>query len=334
MNARRDFLIALGAGALAAPLASYAQQKGKVWHIAFLTPTTPEANPGEPSAHGAAFVGEMQAAGYTFGVDYTIEVRSAEGDYERLPALADEMVRQNIDIIIPVSPVAISAAHKASKTVPIVCIGAHDPVGLGLALSLARPGGNLTGLATFYADLIPKHLELLKAIVPKASRVAVLAIAATIEADPGGEKNKIRAGAQKLGMRLQIVPIDSAEQLLRAFAAMARERAGGFIAVADMMFVRERRQIAELALKHRLPSFFANKENVQAGGLVSYGEDYVELFAQAAKYASKIMKGAKPGDLPIEQPTKFHLAINRKTAQTLKLAIPQELLLRADEVID
>jgi len=332
MNAnRRKLVIALGASTLVAPFGSFAQQQSKVWRIAFLTPTTSESKPGEPSAHGAAFVGEMQAAGYTYGVDYVIEVRSAGGDYERLPALASELVQLNTDIIIPVSPIAVSAAYKASKTVPIICIGAHDPVGLGLAMSLARPGGNLTGLATFYADLIPKHLELLKSIVPKASRVAILAIAAT---DPGSEKKKIGAAAQKLGMRLQIVRINSAEQLPRAFADMTRERAGGFITVADVMFTRERQQVAELAQKNRLPSFFASRENVQAGGLVSYGEDGVEMFARAAKYASKIMKGAKPGDLPIEQPTKFHLAINRTTARALKLTIPQELLLRADEVID
>jgi putative tryptophan/tyrosine transport system substrate-binding protein len=332
MNARRDFLIALGAGALAAPLASFAQQQGKVWRIGFLTPTTSESNPGEPSAYGAAFMRAMQAAGHAYGVDYVIEVRSADGDYERLPALANELVRLNVDIIIPVSPVAVSAAHKASKTVPIVCIGAHDPVGLGMAASLARPGGNLTGLASFYADLIPKHLELLKSIVPKASRVAILA-SAGVEKDTGIEQ-KVRDAAQKLGMRLQVVPIDSAEQLPRAFATMTRERAGAFIAIADASIVRERLQVAELALKHRLPSFFASKENVQAGGLVSYGENFIELFAQAAKYASKIMKGARPGDLPIEQPTTFELVINMKTAKALGLAVPQELLLRADKVIE
>ena len=329
MNRRDTLLGLLALGA--APLAGFSLQQGKVWRIAFLTPTTTETSPGEISPHGAAFVAEMQAAGHAFGVDYVIEVRSAEGDHKRLPALANELVRLNTDIIIPVSPVAVSAAHTASRTVPIVCIGAHDPVGMGLALSLARPGGNLTGLATFYAELIPKHLELLKAIVPKASRVAILAVAAT-RLDPRIER-KIRDAAAKLGMQLQIVPIDSAEQLPRAFAAMTQERAGAFIAIADTIFTRERRQVAEL-VKHRLPSFFATRENVQAGGLVSYGEDSVEMFAQAAKYVSKIMKGAKPGDLPIEQPTKFHLAINRNTAKALGLAIPQELLLRADEVIE
>ncbi|HEY5290871.1 MAG TPA: ABC transporter substrate-binding protein [Burkholderiales bacterium] len=336
MNARRDFLIALGAGALAAPLASFAQQQGKVWRIAFLTPTTTESNPGEPSAYGLAFMREMQAAGHTFGVDYLIEVRSADGDYERLPALANELVRLNVDIIIPVSPVAVSAAHKASKTVPIVCIGAHDPVGMGMAASLARPGGNLTGLATFYADLIPKHVELLKSILPKASRVAFLASAGAekdARKDTPLEKT-VRDAMQKLGMHLQVVPVESAEQIPRAFAAMTRERAGAFIAIADAIFVRERVQVAELALKHRLPSFFASKENVQAGGLASYGENFIDLFTQAAKYVTKIMKGARPGDLPIEQPTKFELVINMKTAKTLGLAIPQEVLLRADKVIE
>jgi putative ABC transport system substrate-binding protein len=204
-----------------------------------------------------------------------------------------------------------------------------------MAASLARPGGNLTGLATFYADLIPKHLELLKAIAPKVSRVALLASAGA-EKDARKDtplERMIRNVAQKLGMHMQIVPVESAAQIPRAFAAMVHERAGAFITIADAMLARERLQIAELALKHRLPSFFANREHVQAGGLASYGEDFVEMFGQAAKFASKIMRGARPGDLPIEQPTRFHLVINRKTALALKLAIPQELLLRADEVI-
>ena len=328
---RRQFLIATGT-LLAAPLASFAQQQGKVWRIAFLASSKP-MSPGEPDPYGAAFVGEMQAAGHTFGVDYVVEVSSADDDYERLPALANELVLRNVDIIISVTLPAIIAAHRASKTVPIVCIGAHDPVGMGLAASLARPGGNLTGLATFYGDLIPKHLELLKSILPKVSGVALLANASVMRMVPGGEQI-VREAARKLGMRARAVPIDSAAQLPQAFVSMTRERAGAFIALADVIFLRERRQVAELALKHRLPSFFASRENVQAGGLVSYGEDGVEMFAQAARYVSKIMKGAKPGNLPIEQPTKFHLAINRKTAAALKLTIPQELLLRADEVIE
>lgn len=314
----------------AAPLA--AQDRGKVWRIGVLSPTADETKSGEPSAYAMAFFNEMQAAGYAFGTDYVIEARSANGDYERLPALAKDLVRFNVDIIIAVTPVAISAAFKASKTVPIVCLGAHDPVGMGMAASLARPGGNLTGLASFYGELVPKHLELLKLIVPKASRVAILS-ALNRGGDPKLEQ-RILGAADKLGLRLQIVGSITVEQLPRAFADMTRERSDAVIAFADAIFFQERRQLAELALKHRLPSFFGNHENVQAGGLLSYGEDFIDMFAQSAKYVSKIMKGAKPGELPIEQPARFHLAINRKTAIALKLTIPQELLLRADEVIE
>jgi putative ABC transport system substrate-binding protein len=328
MNKRDTLFTLLALGA--APLA--AQERGKLWRIGVLAPTVDEAKSGETSPYAMAFFNEMKAAGYAFGMDYVIETRSANGDYERLPALAKDLVRINVDIIIALTPVAIGAAHRATRTVPIVCIGVHDPVGQGLAASLARPGGNLTGLASFYAELVPKHLELLKLIVPKASRVAILS-AINNGGDPKLEQ-RIFGAADKLGLRLQILPGVTVEQLPRAFAAMTRERADAVIAVADAIFFDERRQLAELALKHRLPSFFANHENVQAGGLLSYGEDFFDMFAQSAKYVSKIMKGAKPGDLPIEQPTKFHLAINRKTAAALKLTIPQELLLRADEVIE
>ena len=319
---RRDSLLALLALAVA-PLAGFAQQPGKIWRIVVLTTTSSGLKSGESDAYGAAFVAEMQAAGLTFGVDYVIELRSLD-DYE--------LTLLNADIIIPVSPLAVSVAHKASKTIPIVCIGVHDPVGMGLAASLARPGGNLTGLATFYADLVPKHLELLKSIVPKLSRVALLANAKVV-GDSAFAK-KLREAAQLLGIRLQLVTVDSTEQLPQAFAAMRRERAGAMITLADSMFFRERRRLAELALKHRLPSLFPNRENVQAGGLVSYGEDFVEMFAQSAKYVSKIMRGAKPGDLPIEQPTRFYLTINRKTAKALRLSLSQELLLRADQVVE
>ena len=326
---RRDAILALLA--LATPLEAFAQKPGKVWRIGVLAPASAEANAGEPSPYSTAFVTELGTAGQVFGTDYVIEMRSADGDYQRLPALANELVRMNVDIIIALSPVAVSAAQQASRTLPIVCIGAHDPVGLGFAASLARPGGNLTGLATFYADLIPKHLELLKTIVPKVSRVAVLSHAR------GGKdaavERMLGEAARRMGVRLQHVTVDSAEQLPSAFAAMKREHAAGVIVVADALFLLERRQLADLALKNRLPSLFAVRENVQAGGLMSYGEDFVEMFAQAARYVGKIMKGAKPGDLPIEQPTKFRLTINRKTATALKLPIPQELLLRADEVL-
>ena len=327
---RRKFLLAAGT-LLAIGRASFAQQPSKVWRIVFLTTSRPDSKTNEADAYSAAFLREMQNTGHVFGVDYVVELRSFD-DYERVPEKSGEGLLLNADIIIPIGPTAVAVAYKGTKTVPIVCIGVHDPVGMRLVTSLAHPGGNLTGLATFYADLVPKQLELLKSIVSKVSRVAVL-INAKVVNDAAADKRAFDA-AQTLGLRLQVVPIDSTEQLPKAFATIARERAGAVMILADAMFVRERSRIADLALKHRLPSIFANRENVQAGGLVSYGEDFIEMFGQAAKYVSKIMKGAKPGDLPIEQPSKFLLTINRKTARALKLSIPQELLLRADMVIE
>ena len=171
---RRQLLLAFGAGALAAPLGSYSQPTHKVWRIGFLAPSESGAKPGEASPYGMAFLREMQAAGHTFGSDYILELRQAGGDYDRLPALAAELLRLKVDILVPVSPVAVLAAHQATTTVPIVCIGAHDPVGTKMAASLARPGGNLTGLASFYGELIPKHLELARSVLPKVSRIAIL----------------------------------------------------------------------------------------------------------------------------------------------------------------
>ena len=329
---RRQLILALGAGALAGPLASFSQQPPRVWRLGFLAPAMSGTKPGEPSPYGMAFVRAMQAEGHTYGVDYSIETRAADGDYERLPALAAELLKLNVDILIPISPPAVLAAHKASTTVPIVGIGMHDPVGTGMAASLARPGGNATGLATFYAELIPKHIELLRSMLPKVSRVAVFSNAG--KATDSAIEAKVMEAGKKLGFKFQIVGGITRDEMSRAFAAMKRERAGAVVALADASVLRERRLFADLALKNRLPSFFATRESVQAGGLASYGENLVELFAQAAKYVSKIMKGAKPGDLPIEQPTKFSLVLNRTTAKALKLTIPQEFLLRVDEVID
>ena len=325
---KRDTLLALLALGIA-PIA--AKEQGKLWRIVVLTSSKPDAKP-ESDAYGMAFVTEMATAGFTFGTDYTLEVRSLD-DYQRLSPQANEPAIQNGDIIIPVSPLSAAFARRATKTIPIVCVAVHDPVGMGYAASLARPGGNLTGLVTFYAELIPKQLELVKSILPKASRVAMLENAKVVGVDPAFTQ-KVREAAQTLGIRLQVVPVDSPEKLPQAFASMKRERADAFITVADEMFYLERRQVSELALKQRLPSLFATRENVEAGGLMSYGEDALEKFAQAAKYVSKIMKGAKPGDLPIEQPTKFQLTINRKTAKALKLTIPGDLVLRADRLIE
>lgn len=328
MNRRNALLVLLAFGT--APIAAKAQQQVKSRRIVILTSSKLDTK-AEEDAFAIAFVAEMASAGFAMGSDYLVEVRALD-DYERLPQ-GSELAVQNADIIIPVSPLATAFAHKATRTIPIVCVAVHDPVGMGYAASLARPGGNLTGVATFYAELIPKQLELVKSLLPKASRIAMLANSRIVGTDPAFSQ-KIRGAAQTLGIRLQEVPVSSPEQLAQAFGAMKRERADALIAVADEMFYVERRQIAELALRQKLPTLFATRENVEAGGLMSYGEDSLEKFAQAAKYVSKIMKGSKPGDLPIEQPTKFQLTINRKTAKALKLIIQQELILRADRLID
>lgn len=331
MTNRRQAVFAIGAGILAGPFAAMAQRPPKTWRIGFLVPTGSGAKSVGASPYAMAFLNEMQAAGFAFGADFVIESRSAEGDYDRLPALAAEFVPQ-VDILVPISPVAVVAAHKASASVPIVFIGAHDPVGTKMVASLARPGGNMTGLASFYGELVPKHLELVRTILPKVSRVAILANVGA-EADARTMESVLEYG-KKMGLRLQHVHGTSPEALTHAFAEMARERAGAVIGIADAALLRERKKVAELALKHRLPSIFANRENVEAGGLLSYGENFLVMFTQAAKYVVKIMKGAKPGELPIEQPTNFSLVINRATAKKLGVTIPQEVLLRADEVIE
>ena len=332
MPARRNFILALAAGALAGPQRAVSQPSRKLWRLGFLAPAEVSSKSGEVSPFGMAFLNSMQAEGHVLGTDFNIEARSAEGDYRRLPALAAEMVRSKVDILIPISPVAVHAAHKASTTIPIVCIGAHDPVGMKMAASPARPGGNLTGLASFYGALIPKHFELLRSLLPKASRVAIL-VNVGAEADPAGI-GVILEAAQRLGLHLQQVRGVTPEEFTLAFADMKRERAEAMVAVADAAVVREARLIADLAIRQRLPTVFASRENVQAGGLMSYGENFIELFSKAAKYVSKIMKGARPGDLAIEQPSKFNLVLNLGTAKVLKLAIPQEIRLRADELID
>lgn len=327
---RRDAVLAL-LGVATAPASGWAQQRRKVWRIAVVTPAGGDPVAADTNAHAAAFVTELQAAGFGLGVDYVIESLAVGGDRQAPQMIAGDLSRLGVDIVVPVTPIAVSAACAATKSLPIVGVGMHDPVGAGLAASLARPGGNLTGMASFYGELIPKHFELLRSIAPKVTRVGLL-FNAKVDRDAKLEARIVEA-TEKLGLRRQFVAVDGPQQLPQAFASLARERAGAVVAVADVLFYAERAKVAELALKYRLPSFFPNRENVQAGGLLSYGEDFVEMFAHAAKFVGKIMKGAKPGDLPIEQPTKFQLAINRKTAGALKLSLPQELLLRADEII-
>lgn len=329
MFSRRSMLFAASAQVLAMHCAR-AQQARKVWRLGFLTPSLPY-RPGEPNIYGQAFAQGMQAQGFAYGVDYSAESRSAEGDLSRLSSLAAELAK-SVDILLPITNGAALAAQKATSTIPIVFVGVHDPVGGGLVASLAKPGANVTGLASFHGELIPKHIELLKAIAPRLKRVAVLA--PEISARHGDVVKRVQAAASSNALQLQFLDTVTDDTIERTFATMARERIDGFIASSDAHHLALRQRIAELALRQKLPSLYAMRENIEAGGLMSYGESSTGLFEHAAKYVARIFRGAKAGDLPVEQPTVFHMAINRSTARALGIGIPQDLLLRADELID
>jgi ABC-type uncharacterized transport system substrate-binding protein len=326
---RREFLIALGAGALVAPVSSSAQQPPKVWRIGYLSPRSRL----DPVPRERAFVQGMGDLGYVEGKNVVIEWRFADGEYERLPALAAELVRLKVDVIVaPTSP-AIRAAQKATTTIPIVFPTTGDPVGSGFVTSLARPGGNITGLSNANLDVSAKLLELLMTMAPRLSRVAVLG-------NPGSSTHSailksVQAAAGKVGgVRVLSVEARTQEEIERGFVLMTQERADGVIVAGDAFLIEHVRDIAPLALKHRLPSITQPRVYVEAGGLMSYGQDIAESYRRAATYVDKILKGAKPADLPVEQPTKFELLINRKTAKALGLTIPPSLLLRADQIIE
>ncbi len=265
------------------------------------------------------------------GQDAALEIRNANGRPERLPGLAAELVRLKVEIILAVSNPAIAAAQKATTSIPIVMLLASEPVALGFVASLARPGGNITGLTSQTPDTAGKRLQLLKEVVPNLSRVAVLW-------DPGflGGRELFRnaeAAAPRLGLQLQLAAAQSSGELNGAFAAMRRERADAVFFVGSPTLFAHRIRIAELAVKHRLPTMCALREYVEAGCLIGYGASLIDQCGRAAYFVDRILKGAKPADLPVEQPTKYELVINAKTAKALGLTIPQSLLLRADEII-
>ena len=266
------------------------------------------------------------------GQNIVIESRWAEGQYDRYPALAADLVRSRVDVIVAVSGAATQAVQQATRTIPIVMSLVNDPVGSGLVAALARPGGNVTGLTIVSPDLVGKELELLKEVAPKASRVAILR-----HPDNPASSAQLReaeAAARVLGLRLQTLAARNPQEIDGAFAAMTRERAGALLILADPLFTRQRRQLAELAMKRRLSSIFWTAEYAEAGGLMVYGASTLDLERRAAPYVDKILKGAKPGDLPVEQPTTFELIINLRTAKAIGLTIPPSLLQRADQIID
>ena len=319
-------LVTLALGLLVAPLAATAQPPTPVHRVGYLLGSTREQ---EPALE--AFLEGMRALGYVEGQNLVMEYRAAEGQYERLPALAAELVRLKVDVLLAViTPAALAAKH-ATTTIPIVMMGVGDPVGSGLVDSLARPGGNVTGLASLDPELVGKQLELLKDVLPTVSRVAILwnpANPAHALAVPQAD-----VAAQRLGVQLYRVEAHGPDAFDSAFVAMTSAHAGALLVLGDGMFFEHRRRFAELETTSRLPTMHNSRPFVEAGGLLCYGASHPDTYRHAATYVDTILKGAKPGDLPVEQPTKFELVINLKTAQALGLTMPPSLLLLADEVI-
>lgn len=327
---RRKMLVALGAGALAAPLFPFAQQQAKVWRVGFLSAR--RSPPLLDLDYYGAFPRRLKELGYVDGRNLHIEWRFADGDYQRLPGMASDLVRLKMDAIMALGPPCASAAQKATTTIPIVIVVSGDPVAAGFVKSLARPGGNVTGLSNLAGDMGAKHLEMLLAIAPGLSRVAVL----VNPANPAHAQivKTIQAAAQKAGIKTITLNAQTPAEIDSALAAAAREQAGAVIVGLDPLFIQQVHQIASAASSYRLPSIFPNREYAEAGGLMSYGQNQAEIYRRAAEYVEKIFKGAKPAELPVEQPTKLELLINRKTAKALGLAIPQSLLISADKIIE
>jgi putative ABC transport system substrate-binding protein len=323
-------LVVLGVVAAVPPLTSHAQQKpAKVPRIGFLDYTSSDIARTRLERLRAG----LRDLGYVEGKNIAIVVRSAEGETQRLTGLAAELVEMKVDVIVATGTPAIQAAQRATNTIPIVMGTVGDPVGPGFVASLSRPGGNITGLTSITADLSSKYLELLRTAVPKLSRVAVL----MNSGNPSHARlfvPNILAAAKKNGVTIVPVQLNSANQINAAFSAVKQERVGALIVLPDGLFYAQARRIAEFALQQHLPTMFADREPVETGGLMSYGQNLADNFYRAATYVDKILKGAKPGELPVEQPTKLELVINRKTARAIGLKIPQELILRADRVIE
>jgi putative ABC transport system substrate-binding protein len=309
-----------------APLAAEAQP-ARVHRIGFISSASSSAM----AARDEAFRQGLSALGYVVGQNITIEYRWADGKNERLPGFAAELVNLKLDVIVTHGGVATRAVQQASTTTPIVIAAADDPLAAGLVASLARPGANITGLSLMTPDLTPKRLELLKEILPGLTRVAVLWNSANPISEP--ELRKAEAAARSLGLQLQSLGMRDPHEFATAFSSMKREHAGIVFMLPDAMFFGRRNEIVDLAASSRLPLVAHLREFADAGGLMTYGPNVADVHRRAATYVDKILKGAKPGDLPIEQPTKFELVINLKTAKALGLSIPPSLLVRADEII-
>ena len=322
---RRSFIGRAAGALLAAPLAAHAQQVGKVYRIGILEPV--------PAAQNATNLDALRRGlrdlGYVEGRNLVIEYRSADGRAERFPDLASELVRLKVDVIVTRGTPAANAAKNATATLPVVIATMGDPH--AIVASFARPGGNVTGVTTFSTELIGKRIEILKELVPRLSRVALLHNMGNPAAPP--EWDETKKAAQSLGVQAEILDVRSQDDLGRAFELAIRRHVDALVIGADGLTQLHQQPIVQWAARNRLPATYPARDFVDAGGLVAYAIRYPDLYFRLASFVDKILKGATPADLPVEQPTKFELVINLKTAKALGLTIPQSLLLRADEVI-
>jgi putative tryptophan/tyrosine transport system substrate-binding protein len=322
---RRRQFITVAAGAFACPLVVLAQQIGRMPSVAFFTA-------GSRSNALPVLVEALRQLGWIEGKNVRFELRYADNHLDRLPELAAGLVRLNVNVIVTAGTLAPQAAKQATTAIPIVMSSAGDPLRSGLVTSLARPGGNVTGMSLMVTDLGAKRLELLKELLPQISRVAVLWNAANPY--PGLVFRETKTAAQTLGVEIQSLEVREPHDFDRVFAAAKRQLPDALITVEDPLTANYRNQIVDFAATNRLPAIYGMREFVEAGGLMSYGARISELYRRAAIYVDKILRGAKPADLPIEQPTKFELVINLKTAKVLGLTVPPSLIARADEVIE
>jgi putative ABC transport system substrate-binding protein len=322
---RREFITLLG-GAAAWPLSARAQH-AKIPHIGFLRHGPASANADRVEALRAG----LRQLGYVEGQNIAIEFRWAE-TVDQLPGLVAEFLRMNVDVIFAMSSTEVEPTRQGTKTIPIVFATHADPVGLGHVASLPRPGGNITGLTIILTDLVAKQLELLKEAVPQATRIGVVFSPTAPSHRPAIQA--VRIAGEALGVQPVMVPTRTVESFEEAFSTMSRDNVDAFLVVSAPLNISHRARLAELALKQRLPGMYGTKENVESGGLMSYSADLVDMCRRSAVYIDKILKGAKPADLPVEQASKYELVINLKTAKAIGLEIPPTLLARADEVIE
>jgi putative ABC transport system substrate-binding protein len=328
---RRVFIGTLAGGFLATPLAAQAQQAGKVWRIgviAYGAKTADMVGPDPKVSAVNALLRGLRELGYVYGQHFVTEPRSAEGKPERFASLAADLVRLQVDVIVGVSA-ALRALKQATSTIPVVFPGAADPVGLGFVQSLSHPGGNFTGLSFQTAELVVKRLELLKQLVPTAAPVAVL-----WDQDVPYQWDAVRTAAREQRWKLLSLPIREVGEVEKAVKSATNARAGSLLVAATLSLDAHPRRIVDLAAKHRLPAMYSQNFYVEVGGLVCYAPNIVDIWRAAAIFVDKILKGAKPGDLPVEQAAKIELVVNLKTAKVLGLTIPQSLLQRADQVIE